>query len=485
MQEFDCDLLVVGLGPVGDTLAALAKLQGLSVIAIDREAGHYSLPRAAHFSDEIMRIFQMIGITDRLAPHCREAESYQFLTAKREVLLDFKLSLTGKYGWAESYAIYQPGVEAVLRDRLKELGVEIRLSTEFQDFSQDLEGVTTTVKNNSGEHTIRSKFMVGCDGASSLVRESIGSTLFDYKFDEPWLVIDALVEPGTIPVVGQQICDPKRPITHVALSERRFRWECMMKPGETSEQVLEEEFIKKILVPWNMDGKYTIERKAVYRFHGLVAEKWRDGRVVLAGDSAHQMPPFAGQGMCSGIRDAANLAWKLTNVVSGNSPESILDTYQEERDPHVRSIIELAISMGKLVCIQDEEAAAQRDAGMLAQKASGEQPMSLEYPPLAGGITLKSEVSGALLPQPAENGRLFDDLFGLKAALIGRNLLNSELAGVVNIDLDSPPAAPFSTAMSDFLESVNAQAVLVRPDKHIFGTGSAKELLSAWENKLN
>jgi len=477
-----CDLLVVGLGPVGNCMASLARLHGLSVMAIDREPDVYPLPRAAVFNDEIMRIFQSMGIAEKALPLTRVTDTYQFLTATGEVLIDIKPQAQTELGWAEGYAQDQPNVERLLRARSAELGVDMRLSTEFLAQAQDDEGVTSKVKGADGEdYSIRSRFLVGCDGAWGAVRESLGIKSFDYDFNEPWMVVDAQVEPGLLPKVAQQLCDPKRPVTHMNLTGNRYRWEFMLKPGETAEQVTQDEFLWKLLEPWNIKGKATIERSAVYTFHGLVAEEWRKGRVLIAGDSAHQMPPFAGQGMCSGIRDAANLAWKLKAVFDGKAPLEFLDTYQKEREPHVRAIIEIAIAMGKVVCVQDEMAAEMRNKEMIAKKESGEEDIALQFPPLAGGMFTSTSMAGFQLPQPVIEGRHMDEILTDEVTLIGRDLPNTHIR---TIDLDAGEGEEFVPALDDMLGSAQAQAFLVRPDRYIFGSGDADVLLAAWDSKL-
>ena len=267
----------------------------------------------------------------------------------------------------------------------------------------------------------------------------------------------------------------------MAMSGKRFRWEFMLKPGEVPETMLADATIRDLVAPWKCADRMQVERKAIYRFHGLVAEKWRDRRVLLAGDAAHQMPPFAGQGMCSGIRDAANLAWKLAAVVLGGARESILDTYQVEREPHVRAIIETAIAMGKVVCMLDPDAAAQRDRDMLARKAAGAQDVSVAYPDLRGGLLSETPQAGALLPQPqAPDGQRFDTLLNGAPALIGRHLPAETDLDVQLLDLASAPLAPFRSAFDRWLAKANANAVLIRPDRHVFATGRADELLNLW-----
>ena len=483
MSASRCDLLVVGLGPVGDVLAALAQLYGLDVIAIDREPDKYHLPRAAVFDDEVMRIFQMVGVSERILPFCRVPDRYQFLTAAGEVLLEFPIHAAGPFGWAETYALHQPAVEQTLRNRLAELGVDVRLGTAFETLEQDDDGVSVAVRGPSGTTSIRARYVVGCDGAWSPVRENVGVQLSDYSFDEPWLVLDTIIaEPGPLPVVCQQICDPQRPVTHMAMSGNRFRWEFMIKPGETAEEMLQDDMIRTLLGPWNCYDRMVVERKAVYRFHALIAEQWRRGRVLLAGDAAHQMPPFAGQGMCSGIRDAANLAWKLAAVVRG-APDSLLDSYEVERAPHVRAIIETAIAMGRVVCMLDPQAAAARDTEMLSRMAAGEQQVSIDYPALQGGMLREDRGSGTLLPQPIAAKRL-DELIGLDAALIGRGLPPVEGDGMVVLDLDDPALKAFASPLDAWLADLDAPAALIRPDRHVFGAGAPNLLIDDWQGRL-
>jgi 3-(3-hydroxy-phenyl)propionate hydroxylase len=486
MSGFDCDLLVVGLGPVGDVLAGLAKLHGLSVIAIDKEATVHPLPRAAVFDHEIMRIFQMLGVAEDIRPHCRVPDRYQFVTADGEVLLDFGLAeIMPESGWAESYALHQPAVEAALLARLAALGVDVRRSVSFQSMTQDGDGVTAIVEGASGREPIRARYLVGCDGARSPVREAAGVALFDFGFDEPWLVLDTICDaPGDLPMTLRQICDPKRPVTYMPMAAPRFRWEFMIKPGETPSDLLDEAAIRALLAPWGCADRVTVERKAVYRFHALVAHSWRQGRVLLAGDAAHQMPPFAGQGMCSGLRDACNLAWKLALVVKGEADEPLLDTYQTEREPHVRAIIETAIAMGRTVCILDEEAAAARNAGMLAERAAGVQTISIRYPDLQAGLLTKTPAAGALFPQAIRGDQRFDQALDRRPTLIGRDLPPAPAPAVRRLELDDPTLTPFTPAVESWLETQSAAAVLVRPDRHVFGTGDPESLLRAWADQV-
>lgn len=482
-SQFDCDLLVIGLGPVGDALAALATVHGLKVIAIERSPTLFPLPRAAVFDHEIMRIFQAIGVAERIVPVCRVPERYQFRTAAGDVLLDFPVAPVGPYGWAETYALHQPAVEQVLRDRMHELGVDVELGVTFERLAQDAAGVTVDVSQGGQARQIRARYVVGCDGSWSAVREQLGIKLDDYNFDEPWLVLDTIIDqPGDLPIVCEQICNPQRPVTHMAMSGKRFRWEFMLRPGETPEEMLDDARIRELIAPWQCADRLVIERKAVYRFHALVAETWRDGRVLLAGDAAHQMPPFAGQGMCSGIRDASNLAWKIAAIVRGDHDDRILDSYQQEREPHVRAIIATAIAMGQIVCLLDAGAAAERDRQMLARKASGAQDVSVSYPDLVGGYLANTAFAGALFPQPvAEDGERLDSVLGLDAVLLTRIATAQRDGPVRTLSVDAPELAKFAGPLGSWFAEAGVEAVLIRPDRHIFGTGDAHSLVQSWQ----
>lgn len=472
---FDCDVLVVGLGPVGAMLGVLLAKAGVKVIAIDRDTAVYPLPRAAHFDHEIMRLFQQAGVADEVARHARAAPAYEFRAADGQVLVRLDLPTLAPSGWAAGYMFHQPAVEHALRGRLAGFPhAEIQLGVRFVGLASSTDGVTATVEDGGARRMIKARHVVGCDGASSAVREAIGGTLDDYRFDEPWLVVDALLGEGAAPPdINLQICDPARPTTCVLMGPGRHRWEFMLLPGETSEQVLDEAFIAPLIERFGF-GPMTIERKAVYRFHGLVAKSWREGRVLLAGDAAHQMPPFAGQGMCSGLRDAANLAWKLASVLGGEAGDGLLDTYQAEREPHVRTYIELAIGMGRVVCAQDPEIAAQRDAMMLAQRAAGATPLPPAQPaPFAAGCVLAgSPGAGGLFPQPVVDGQRLDDVLG-----DGPWLLDAA-------SIDAPRLAQFRDALAAWLDERGVQAVLVRPDRYVFGSGDPDALSLAWRRAL-
>jgi 3-(3-hydroxy-phenyl)propionate hydroxylase len=271
--------------------------------------------------------------------------------------------------------------------------------------------------------------------------------------------------------VNIQICDPARPTTCVLMGEGRHRWEFMILPGEDPDVVSSDAFIAELLKPWDVEGAVTLERKAVYTFRARIAEQWRKGRVMLAGDAAHQTPPFAGQGMGSGLRDAANLAWKLAAVTRDGASDSLLDSYQPEREPNLRATIEMAVMMGRTVCITDPAAAAMRDQQMLAARAAGHAPDGpVEYPPISEGVILAgSPGAGRYFPQACAGEAKLDDALGAGHWLITRAALSESRL------------APFCDAIAAWLDRHDAEAVLVRPDRYVFGTGAADDLARAWE----
>lgn len=486
----DCDVLIVGGGPVGVTLALLLAQEGVRAIIAEKSADIYPLPRAAHIDHEIVRIFQALGVADEIMATSRTADRYDFLNAAGEVLMRFEMDAARTpSGWPASNMIHQPSVEAALRRKLSAVGnADLRSNWTFERFQPSDNGIAADFSTPRGARTIHAKYLIGCDGARSAVREACGIAFLDLEFDEPWLVIDTIVHDASrLPSVNLQICDPARPTTCVLMGEGRHRWEFMMKPGETAEQVTDDAFIRALLRPWNVEGAVTLERKAVYRFHALVAEKWRVGRVAIAGDAAHQMPPFAGQGLCSGVRDAANLAWKLGAIICDSADDRLLDTYQPEREPNVRAIIDMALVMGRTVCITDPAAAAARDAAMLARRKEGKGlDGGISYPPIRSGLIVRGAPgAGEYFPQPwAGEGNAvtrLDDVLGKGAWLIcSANASPPVHPGVKSVSVNDTALKPFAADLTRWLEHHGAGAVLVRPDRFVFGAGTAESLMRAW-----
>jgi len=477
-MAFDCDVIVIGAGPTGVTLALLLAQRGVKVIVVEKEAEIYPLPRAAHIDHECMRILQEAGIADEVMKTSRRASRYDFLNARGQILLRLDgADRTGPGGWPIANMIHQPSVEAALRRSLAtEATASLQRQWELKSFEDDGSGVTAHLASPEGERQVRARYLVGADGARSLVRKASSITFNDMNFEEPWLVVDVFVEDySRLPAVNLQICNPERPTTCVLMGEGRHRWEFMILPGETAEQVSDETFIEKLLDPWQVKGAVRIERKAVYTFRARIARKWRKGRILLAGDAAHQMPPFAGQGMCSGLRDAANLAWKLAEVIAGRAPDGLLGTYQPEREPNVRATISTAIMMGRMVCMTSRWSAFLRDLKFAIARMIGRLPsVPSDYPPISAGlIESRSVAAGSYFPQfIAADGKRLDAQLGY-----GRRLLS-------RADLAAEDLAPFAGQLEEWFDKTGTDAVLVRPDHYVFATGAPANLTDAWDKAI-
>jgi 3-(3-hydroxy-phenyl)propionate hydroxylase len=498
MREAETDVLIAGYGPTGATLAAFLGLYGVRAVAVDPAREVYHQPRAAHFDHEIMRVWQRLGIAEQVLPSTRALPAYEFRNGDNQILLRFQQAgVTTPSGWAPSYMFHQPSLEEALRARAATMpGTEVRLGTSVVAIEKnDASGVVARIADEGGTETsVSARFLIGADGGSSPVRRMLDGALFDYGFDEPWLVIDTVVtDEDGLPPFGLQMCDPKRPTTVMPMAPLRRRWEFMMLPGETADEMLDERRIAALLAPWVREGQAEIVRKAVYRFHGLVAQQWRVGSVMLAGDAAHQMPPFMGQGMCSGIRDADALAWRLASIVRDKASPSLLDSYQREREPHVRSIIETAIFMGRVVCTLDPVAASERDKGMLAQRAAKAHAQDDPPPPLEtlkAGCFASGARAGHLFPQAMQActstgvcGRL-DDLLGPGFWLITRTASDARWPVPVKTIVLDEDISEESGRLNEWFDACDAPAVLVRPDRYVFGAGEPAALAETLREKI-
>ena len=347
-DPIDTDVLVVGLGPVGAALANLLGRYGVKVLVIDQAFEIFTKPRAIALDNEALRILQLAGVRDR---------EFGIVGIPQ---VQYHSPLFGRFARINSARIvdghpmlvtfYQPDLETLLRCKLQTLPtVQVQLGVGLLDLVDEGNSVWTFLKSADGAaRQVRARYVVGCDGANSVVRRVLGLDFKGASFAQDWLIVDVLGRSNPIDHC-EFICDPRRPTPHMIAPGGRERWEFMLKPGETRDEMERPETIRRLLAPWCDSERIQIERTAVYRFHARAASTFSKGRCFLAGDAAHITPPFAGQGLVAGLRDVANLAWKLAWVIRGQASPVILASYDQERRPHAKKIIKLALRLGALV----------------------------------------------------------------------------------------------------------------------------------------
>jgi len=483
MSQNVFDVAIIGFGPAGATLANLLGQYGLSVLVLEREAEIYPLPRAIHFDGEVMRVFETAGLRREVEAISRPGlKGMYFNNASGETLLiRAGTSERGPHGCANNHYFHQPELEVVLRAGLQRYPqVQVRTRHELTTIEDSSEHATLQVRDldNNSTYSVQARYVIGCDGARSMVRKAIGTTMVDLGLHQPWLVFDVRLKTDvpTLPDHTVQHCDPARPMTYCNVTGNRRRWEIMLMPGDDPEQLVQPETLWKLVSKWVTPEQADIERAVIYTFHSVIAETWRKGRLFLAGDAAHQTPPFLGQGMCAAIRDAANLAWKLEAVLRGRGEDSLLNSYGSERAPHVHAFIDLAVKLGDIIQTTDPQAARERDA-----KFKAGQPEIFQFPAprLGPGMWQGDSAPVAqVFPQPLlADGRLLDGMLGLNFAVIGDEaVLNSVSADTRSRwqaqDVVVVPAR--DPEVQAWLQQQGVRAVLLRPDRYILGIAQSQ-----------
>lgn len=511
MAEIEFDVVVVGYGPVGAFTALLLAKAGLRVGILERSRKPVILPRAVGLDGESVRAFQRIGLGNEVAAilqPAREKDEVCFTNSRREPLFSMQMPPRGHNGWRDVAFFDQPELEALLREFVAATdGIEVFLGKEVVGLDQGPGSavVHTTDPDSGDDLDVRASFVIGCDGASSFVRGAVGIEWTSLGYDQDWLVVDVIQnEKADLPLATMQVCDPARLTTYVCVKDPNRRWEFQLLESESADDVLRPEKIAELLRPWAPPEHYTLRRKAVYQFHAATAESWREGRVLLAGDAAHQTPPFLGQGLNAGFRDAVNLGWKIPLVLSGLCDDSLLDTYAEERDAHARDLVDWAVAIGKLM-----ETLAAREAGLPDPHEPDESAgygQGRTAPPLRGGILMETQNDddhsvGLLLRQPdlresapGGSAALLDDWIGSSFAVIARKdsdlRMGPEAAAVLErLGGQTLSLENFEVTQGELDSLFNTYpAVVLRPDRYIFGVVDEErdldELLLGLESRL-
>ncbi|MBJ7328606.1 MAG: bifunctional 3-(3-hydroxy-phenyl)propionate/3-hydroxycinnamic acid hydroxylase [Solirubrobacteraceae bacterium] len=478
----DYDVIVCGLGPVGQLLALLLGDHGVRTLAFDRAEEPYPLPRAAVVDDEVLRIFQATGLDQAILADAQVQRRASIVTAAGRAVEVFAAE-TGPLGHPPLVSINQPAIERTMLGALESrASVELRRGITLEAIGRRADGVDVFVRPVAGGHSeqITGRWLVGCDGGGSAVRARLQIPFRGKTAPQRWVVVDAKVDRPLRKVPHPHFVGrAERPIVTLPMSPGRHRWEWMLHPGEDPAPLLEPAALDAAIAEWLDGERAEIDRAIVYTFHTRTAERWRAGRVLLAGDAAHVMPPFAGQGFSSGARDAANLAWKLAAVVSG-APERLLDTYEQERRPHVAAMQRTAKAMGSVVQSTSPGRVRARDAFLDAIDGTRVQRwLASNVKPLPTYGAGAFAVAPHRLPPKRTVGTLFPQTDRLDERLprgwaavavddVTQSLLEHEGVQVVDPGADAA-----------WLTDRDLSWALLRPDRFVFAAGGPDDVAAA------
>jgi len=530
MKQHQTSVVIVGAGPAGLTLAHLLASYNIDAIVLEKLSNTVEEPRAIGIDSETLRTMQaadlVADISDDIYFDLRVTE---YVNADGKLLFNFDTKGTQPYGFPLFNTFDQPGFDRTLANVMpRHKSVKMLFSHELTRFEQSDAGVTVYAKNANGEElSIEAQYLVGCDGGRSHVRAELGIEMTGDSNEFPWLVIDT-IDPGFDDGFESRFfCDPSRPGMTIKKNNQQRRWEWMLMPGETPSDLLEDEMINSLIAPYTDPSQVEVFRKRVYNFSAIVAERWQQGRVFIAGDAAHMTPPFAGQGLNSGMRDVRNLSWKLAMVIKGQSSANILETYEEERLDHSKELIKFALDLGNQIQPIDPVKAAERDGfffelqkdAQAVEDFSAGMANSILARALDKGIVIDPEgssINGQLLYQPKvtlQDCSLepLDSLLGKGFSILGYNcdpatelestvLTEWQALGATTVairdknndgSLDKNSAEwPQDTtdALAHHFQNSEQTMVLVRPDKFClvaFNTDNASATLAQAKQLLH
>lgn len=514
-------VLVVGAGPVGLAAAKVLARSGVATLVVEREAEVAAEPRAVSIDDEAMRLLQSVGLAGRAAPTVMPGTGTRYYGIGGRLLAAASPPALPAYGFPIKNPIDHAGFTRLLLDAAAEDGADVRLGHELVRLAVGDEGATAGVRGPDGrELTVTARWVLGCDGGRSTTRKLLGIEMRGRSVDEPWLIVDTRDDPHA-ERYAMHHGDPARPHVILPGGGGRCRYEFRLRPGEEADAA-SFELARRLLAPYRPDLRPEhIVRQRVYVFHALVAAAWRRGPAFLLGDAAHMMPPFAGQGLNTGLRDAANLAWKLAAVIRGDLGEQVLETYERERRPHAEAMVAMSVRRGRVVMTTSPVKARARDAAALLARRVPPLRRRLERLPIkpparfGDGLLVRlgddaPGIVGAMLPQPrvlGADGRLvrLDEVLGPGFALVTtgpadllRSLADPAWSRLgarrvrVLVDQRFPPApdpsGPVTVADDDgllapALADCGGLVLVVRPDRFVLGAFVPRHeqaFLAAW-----
>ena len=494
------DVAIIGLGPAGSMAALLLESYGMKVLCIDREKEIYNLPRAVTVSDQGFRMCQLAGIDDIYLKNSTILGGAYFSDKNLEIIggsIDLKGFVSANV-WPASSLFHQPFTDRDIRNKLENSNVEIILEHEFISLNQNQDSVSFKTINlrNQEIKEFTSRYLIGSDGGSSVVRKQLDIPQEDLNYNRDWVVIDVeLNNPDKLGDKLIQVCDKERLATFVPSHLPFRRWEFIIHEHEDKESFLKDTIIHELISKWLKPEEYRIIRKAVYQFHSVIAKNFQKGNCFLVGDAAHQAPPFMGEGMMSGYRDAVNLSWKIATSIKNKLNANLIDTYEIERIPHSRFVVKNSAGIGELMEAYAEAETPEQVSQDLVQKGYG----SFILPNLTkglffGGKADESMNAGEIFPQPVEFEnkeivRRMDHILGKGFSLISNYPLEIsednheflDLLGCKLVTLEKKYIAE-NPWMKPLLEK--DRTYLVRPDRYIFGSTNSNISIDMLINDL-
>ncbi|GBG39207.1 bifunctional 3-(3-hydroxy-phenyl)propionate/3-hydroxycinnamic acid hydroxylase MhpA [Mycobacterium montefiorense] len=494
-------VVVVGAGPTGITAATLLAQYGVDSVVLDRWPGVYAQPRAVHLDDEIYRVLARLGIADTFAAISRPTLGLRLLDNRFRVLAEFTRDTSlGRNGFPQANMFDQPELEAVLRTNLlRHPHAELRGDVEVTDVAEvgTRVRVTFTDRTDGTVHQVDADYLLGCDGANSLVRTQIGSTVKDLNFQQRWLVVDVATDADLRQWEGvHQVCDPARAGTYMRIGASRYRWEFQLRTGESADDFATLAALRPLIRPWTTgvaEGDLTLLRVTEYTFRAQIAQRWRRGNIFILGDAAHLTPPFIGQGMGAGVRDAMNLAWKIAGVYHGALAPDVLDSYEQERKPHTRHMIRLALNVARAMTGGARVGNVLRRLVLprlrlipgLRDKVVDSTTPALPSSALVYASCRLGCLAGTLCPNPLlHDGQRLDDVLGAGFALITTRSPGVAAAAAMRqcgvVLLVTRPG----DALAQWLHGGRATAALVRPDRTVMRAGRDVAALCVWASRV-